>query len=81
MIKLIDHVTNQQALENAVKRFKERGIILPTFEQQKNPDLIPPKIKDQLKNVGLWEINPLNLFRVKNTIMYFCIYIYKYICV
>jgi len=64
MIKLIDHVTNQKALENAVKRFKERGIILPTFEQQKNPDLIPPKIKDQLKNVGLWEINPLNLFRI-----------------
>ncbi len=64
MIKLIDHVTNEQALQSAINRFKERGIILPTFEQQKNPELIPQKIKDQLKNVGLWEINPLNLFRI-----------------
>jgi cysteine synthase len=64
MIKIIDKVTNEKALENAVKRFKERGIILPTFEQQQNPDLIPDKIKNQLKTVGLWDINPLNLFRI-----------------
>ncbi|MBA4322132.1 MAG: pyridoxal-5-phosphate-dependent protein subunit beta [Odoribacter sp.] len=64
MIQLIDKVTNEKALENAVKRFKERGIILPTFEQQRNPELIPKKIKDQLKNIGLWDINPLNLFRI-----------------
>ena len=64
MIQLIDKITNEKALENAVKRFKERGIILPTFEQQRNPDLIPQKIKDQLKKVGLWDINPLNLFRI-----------------
>jgi len=64
MIKPIDKVTNEIALENAVKRFKERGIILPTFEQQRNPDLVPQKIKDQLKNIGLWDINPLNLFRI-----------------
>ena len=62
MIPIIDKVTNEKALQNAVNRFKERKIILPTFEQQRNPDLIPNKIKDQLKNIGLWEINPLNLF-------------------
>lgn len=64
MIPIIDKVTNEKALQNAVNRFKERKIILPTFEQQRNPDLIPDKIKEQLKNVGLWEINPLNLFRI-----------------
>ncbi|NCC87803.1 MAG: pyridoxal-phosphate dependent enzyme [Clostridia bacterium] len=64
MIKLIDKVTNEKALANAVRVYKERGIILPTFEQQQNPDLIPDKIKAQLKDVGLWEINPLNLFRI-----------------
>ena len=47
MIQLIDKITNGKALDNAVKRFKERGIILPTFEQQQNPELIPKKIKDQ----------------------------------
>ncbi|MDA3952089.1 MAG: pyridoxal-phosphate dependent enzyme [Bacteroidales bacterium] len=64
MIPTIDKVTNEKALQNAVNRFKERKIILPTFEQQKNPDLVPSKIKEQLKNIGLWEINPLNLFRI-----------------
>jgi cysteine synthase len=64
MIEIINKVTNEKALENAVNRFRERGIILPTFEQQRNPDLIPDKIKNQLKNIGLWEINPLNLFRI-----------------
>ncbi len=64
MIQIIDKVTDKVALNNAIKRFKEKNIILPTFEQQKNPDLIPEKIKEKLKNVGLWEINPLNLFRI-----------------
>ncbi len=64
MIPLINQVTNEKALRNAINRFRERRIILPTFEQQRNPDLIPGQIKDQIKNIGLWEINPLNLFRI-----------------
>jgi len=64
MIKPITKITNEKALENAIKRYREKGIILPTFAQQKNPELIPDKIKDQLKNIGLWDFNPLNLFRI-----------------
>jgi cysteine synthase A len=64
MIHLSDRIVNEKALENAVKRFKEQKIILPTFKQQMHPETIPGKIKDALKNVGLWDINPLNLFRI-----------------
>ncbi len=64
MIQIIDKITNEKNLENAVKRFKEKGIILPTFEQQRNPELIPQNIKDKLKDISLWEVNPLNLFRI-----------------
>jgi cysteine synthase A len=64
MINLIKNITNEKALQNAVNRFRERGIILPTFEQQRNPDTISGKIKEKLKNIGLWDINPLNLFRI-----------------
>ena len=39
-------------------------IILPTFKQLRNPELIPQEIKDKLKPIGLWDINPLNLFRI-----------------
>ncbi|OQY02874.1 MAG: pyridoxal-5-phosphate-dependent protein subunit beta [Bacteroidetes bacterium 4572_117] len=64
MIKAITKITNEKALENAIKRYREKGIILPTFAQQKNPELVPDKIKEQLKNIGLWDFNPLNLFRI-----------------
>jgi cysteine synthase len=64
MIRPVDNVTNEKALENAVERFRERGIILPTFKQQRNPGLIPEKIRIRLRDVGLWDINPLNLFRI-----------------
>jgi hypothetical protein len=36
-----------------VQRARERGIIIPTFKQQKDPALIPDDIKAKLKNVGL----------------------------
>ena len=32
--------------------------------EQKNPDLIPEKIKQQVKPLGLWDVNPRNLFRI-----------------
>jgi len=64
MIELITKIKNEKVLENAINRYRELGIILPTFEQQRNPDLIPEKIKENLKNIGLWDLNPLNLFRI-----------------
>jgi len=64
MIKIDNRIKNSKVLDNAVKRFREKQIILPTFSQQKNPDLIPSKIKNRLKKIGLWELNSLNLFRI-----------------
>ena len=46
------------------ERCREKGIILPTFAQMKDPALIPDDIKERLKGVGLWDVNPLNLFRI-----------------
>ncbi len=57
-------ISNEKALANAVKRFRERGILLPTFAQQRHPELIPEEIKEKLKHVGLWALDPLNLFRI-----------------
>ncbi|HPT14263.1 MAG TPA: pyridoxal-phosphate dependent enzyme, partial [Bacteroidales bacterium] len=64
MISTTDQVINQEILRRAVNRYREKGIILPTFAQMQNPGLIPGKIKDQLKNIGLWDLHPLNLFRI-----------------
>lgn len=64
MSTIIDKVVNSDILEKAIKRYREKGIILPTFAQMQNPELIPGKIRDQLKNIGLWDLHPLNLFRI-----------------
>ncbi len=61
---MIDLTINKDVLQRAVTRAREKNIIIPTFKQQRDPSLIPAKIIDKLKNVGLWDINPLNLFRI-----------------
>ncbi|NOX37905.1 MAG: pyridoxal-phosphate dependent enzyme [Calditrichaeota bacterium] len=54
----------KEFLERAIQRARERGIVIPTFKQLMNPETIPETIREKLKQVGLWEVNPLNLFRV-----------------
>lgn len=61
---MIDLSINSEALERAVNRARERNIIVPTFAQQKNPELIPDNVKSKLQNVGLWDVDPHNLFRI-----------------
>jgi cysteine synthase A len=60
----IDLTIHKERLERTIKRVRERNIIIPTFDQQKNPDLVPAKIKDELKGIGLWDLHPRNLFRI-----------------
>jgi len=48
----------------SIQRVRERGIIIPTFAQMKDPSLVPDSIKEKLANVGLWDVDPLNLFRI-----------------
>ncbi len=61
---MIDLTVNEQGLHRAVERAREKNIIVPTFEEMKNPEKVPQKIKDRLKDVGLWDVDSLNLFRI-----------------
>ncbi len=61
---IFDMTVHEDVLEKTVKRAQERNIIIPTFAQQKDPLLVPDKVKAKLKGVGLWDINPINLFRI-----------------
>jgi cysteine synthase len=61
---MIDLTVHPDRLERAVQRARERNIIIPTFKQMVNPALIPDRIKLELANIGLWDVNPLNLFRI-----------------
>lgn len=64
MIQLTDKIVNPAARQKAIERFREKGIVLPTFAQMRNPELVPEKIKTQLKTIGLWDLHPANLFRI-----------------
>lgn len=60
----IDLTVYPDRLERAVKRARERNIIIPTFAQMENPALVPDKIKAELKKIGLWDVTARNLFRI-----------------
>ncbi len=55
---------NPAIRDKAVQRCRERGFTIPTLAQMKNPELIPADIREKLKDVGLWDMDPLNLFRI-----------------
>jgi cysteine synthase A len=55
---------DEKVLSRTIERFRERKILLPTFAQMRDPSSVPEKIKKRLKNVGLWDVDPANLFRI-----------------
>lgn len=60
----IDLTVYEDRLQRAVKRARERNIIIPTYAQMIDPGLIPAKYKEELKGIGLWDVHPRNLFRI-----------------
>ena len=61
---MIDLTINKSILEKNVQKAKEKGIIIPTFKQMRNPETVPEQIKTVLKKTGLWDLDPVNLFRI-----------------
>ncbi len=55
---------DEAVLDKAATRCRERNIIIPTLAEQQDPGLIPAPIRERLPGVGLWDIDPLNLFRI-----------------
>jgi cysteine synthase A len=63
MPKLIQKL-DPEVIRKTAERCRQRGIVIPTFAQLRDPSLIPGSIRRRLKGVGLWDVNPLNLFRI-----------------
>lgn len=61
---MINIEMNNDVRAKNIQRCREKGIILPTFEQMKNPENIPQQLVHRLNDIGLWDVNPLNLFRI-----------------
>jgi cysteine synthase len=61
---MIDLTIINDRLERAVSRAREQNIVIPTYAQMKDPSLTPDVVKEDLASVGLWDVNPRNLFRI-----------------
>lgn len=60
----IDLTVFPERQKSAIQRAREKNIIIPTFAQMKNQDLVPANVKEELKSIGMWAVNPRNLFRI-----------------
>jgi cysteine synthase len=61
---MIDLQIMEDRLKRAIESAREQNIIIPTFAQMKNPEMIPGEVTEELKEIGLWDLNPRNLFRI-----------------
>lgn len=61
---MIDLSIQSESRQKNIQLARERQIFLPTFEMMRHPEHLPQPMRDGLKNVGLWDINPLNLARI-----------------
>ncbi len=60
----IDLAIHNDRRARAIKQAREQNIIIPTYAQMKDPSRITGKVKDELRNIGMWDIHPRNLFRI-----------------
>jgi len=61
---MIDLTVHESHRARNIARCREKGILLPTYAQMRDPALIPEFVKKDLKGIGLWDVHPRNLFRV-----------------
>jgi len=61
---MIDLKINEAQRKKNIQRCREKGIILPTYAQMRDPSKIPEAIKKELAGVGLWDVHVRNLFRI-----------------
>jgi len=61
---MIDLTIHEKTLESAAGQAHRRSIRIPTFKQMRDPSLVPDSIRQELQSVGLWDLDPRNLFRI-----------------
>jgi cysteine synthase len=61
---MIDLTIDEARRERGVKTARERGIVIPTYEQMRRPERAPRAIREKLAGIGLWDVRPENLFRI-----------------
>ena len=61
---MIDLTVDETALEAVAAHTRERRVRIPTLAQMRDPALIPSDVRARLAGIGLWDLHPLNLYRI-----------------
>lgn len=55
---------HEDVLERTAELCRRRGVVIPTFAEMDDPSLAPTWVHRRLEQVGLWDVDPVNLFRI-----------------
>jgi cysteine synthase len=61
---MIETTIRAAARKRNIEVCRKRGIVLPTLEEQKHPERLDAQLRERIRKVGLWDVDPLNLFRI-----------------
>ena len=61
---MIDLTLDRATLDGVAAHTRERQVRIPTLAQMRDPALIPSDVRQGLAEIGLWDLHPLNLFRI-----------------
>ena len=56
--------THEEIRERAVERCRERGVLIPTLAEMREPETVDPAVLEALDAVDIQAVDPLNLFRI-----------------
>lgn len=57
-------VVSEEARGRSVERCRERGVLIPTFAEMRDPSRIDPAVVNALRGLDMQALDPLNLFRI-----------------
>ena len=61
---MIDLTVHEAALEVVAAHTRGRRVRIPTLAQMRDPSLVPDDVRAGLEDIGLWDLHPLNLYRI-----------------
>ena len=60
----MNDASRRTARAHAVARCRERGIVIPTIGQLREPSTVPAEVVQRLRGVDMQAVDPANLFRI-----------------
>ncbi|MBK00624.1 MAG: pyridoxal-5-phosphate-dependent protein subunit beta [Euryarchaeota archaeon] len=61
---MIDLTIDKKVVKRNAQIAGSRGVTIPTFAQMIDHHAIPESVKEELRDIGMWDMHPRNLYRI-----------------